>query len=172
VAHFGRFVVQKEAAKKVNEAAENTKAAVLAAGLMAEKAVERLAMQVLESQCEALGRLVRRIQQLAASAMSSTEKAEWRPLWQEVAQRCRECSDAAGDALAVPHLTTDEREALAQQRHGIGNIASFIDRNRLPADKNGKLATEHGPMLEKLFIILTNVRHRARGRAFEANNAN
>jgi len=163
---------ENEAARKAEVAAERAERAVQEAQQRTAALVEHLGMQVLETGCDALGRSVRRIQELAGRAMSAQEELKWRRLWEEIAERCRECSESAGDLLANPHLSPDEREALTQEVSGLGQIASFIERVRLPAVKNGKLVDAHTTTLNQLFGLLTNVRHRVRRRVYEAPDGN
>jgi hypothetical protein len=104
--------------------------------------------------------------------MSAQEEQVWRRLWQEITERCRECRESAGDLLAIGHLSKDEEELLTLEVGKLGEIASFIERNRLPAEKNGKLGDEHSKTLDRLFALLTNVRHRVRRQIYEAPNGN
>jgi hypothetical protein len=169
---------EKDAARKVEAAAARAEAAVREAGIKAEAAireaeqrtaavVERLGMQVLESGCDALGRAVRHIQELVGRALSLQEELQWKQLWQEIVVRCRECRDAGGDLHANPRLTGEEGDALMREFNGLGEIASFIERNRLPAQKNGKLPDEYAKTLDRLFGLLTEVRHRLRRQVYE-----
>jgi len=163
---------EEEAARKAQAAAEQAELAVRDAEQRTASLVERLGMQLLETSCDALGRSVKRIQEIVGRAMSAQEEPQWRQLWQEIAQRCRECSESVGDLLANPRLNPDEREAVTQEMSGISQIAAFIERNRLPAEKNGKLGDAHTTTLDRLFALLTNIRHRVRRQVYEVSDAN
>ncbi len=162
---------EHEAARKAGEAAERAEQAVWEAQQRTVAMIERLGMQVLENGCDAVGRSVRRTQELVGEATVAQEEAEWRRLWKEVVRQCRECSESARDLLAIPYLNPNERASLSQQVSGLGQIASFIERNRLPATKNGKLIDVHASTLDNLFGLLTDVRHRIRRRVYEVSDA-
>jgi hypothetical protein len=162
---------EKDAARKAELAAEKAERAVNAAEKRTALIVARLAMQVLEAGCVLLGRSVKHIQALVGRAMSAQDPPEWRRLWQEIAERCREGTESAGDLLANPQMEAAEREALTRRVSGLGQIASFVERNRLPGDKNGKLSDEHATTLDDLFALLTDIRCRLRRCVYEAPDA-
>ena len=157
----------KKAQEETREAITETSRAVATVQAQMREAVVRIGLELLQSECTALGFAVQEINRLAAEAIGHDE------YWVRVAERCREAARAANLLLANPHLREEETRGLRSGADELNNIARFVERNRIPAGSTqAPLRSAQVESLDAMVTLTVNISARMRRGILEVPDAN
>lgn len=151
---------QQKTQAAIAAAREETQRAVAAARKETREAVEKIALQLLQDECEAAHRLV-----------SDATKAAQEKNWLRALDRFEEARRMVVLLASFPQLNTGEKQALATGRDDLRITIDHVQERALQQDPSADLPVARWKPLRKLLTLLEDIRARLRRSVLEPPHA-